>query len=32
MFEILRTLDELEARYKELENRSTKYNQWQEVL
>lgn len=32
MFDILRTLDELEARFKELENRSQKYNQWQEVL
>jgi hypothetical protein len=26
MFEILRSLDELEARFKELENRSMKYN------
>ena len=28
MFDMIRTLDELEARYKELENRSMKYNQW----
>lgn len=28
MFDILRNLDELEGRFKELENRSMKYNQW----
>jgi len=32
MFDMLRQLDELEQRFKELENRSAKYNQWQEVL
>ena len=32
MFEILKILDEKEAQFKELENRSQKYNQWQEVL
>jgi len=32
MFDVLRQLDELENRFKELENRSMKYNQWQEVL
>ena len=32
MFEVLRQLDELETRFKELETRSAKYNQWQEVL
>jgi dynein heavy chain len=32
MFEILKILDEKEAQFKELENRSMKYNQWQEVL
>jgi dynein heavy chain, axonemal len=32
MFEVLKILDEKEARFKELENRSMKYNQWQEVL
>ena len=28
MFEMLRQLDELEGRFKELEVRSQKYNQW----
>jgi hypothetical protein len=32
MFEVLKILDEKEARFKELESRSMKYNQWQEVL
>ena len=32
MFEVLKILDEKEAQFKELENRSQKYNQWQEVL
>jgi hypothetical protein len=32
MFEVLKILDEKEAQFKELENRSLKYNQWQEVL
>lgn len=32
MFDMLRQLDELEVRFKELETRSLKYNQWQEVL
>ena len=32
MFEVLKNLDELETKFKELEERSTKYNQWQEVL
>ena len=32
MFEVLKILDEKEARFKELEARSLKYNQWQEVL
>jgi len=32
MFEVLKVLDEKEARFKELETRSLKYNQWQEVL
>lgn len=32
MFDMLRQLDELEGRFKELETRSMKYNQWQEVL
>ena len=32
MFEVLKVLDEKEARFKELESRSLKYNQWQEVL
>lgn len=32
MFDVLRQLDELEKNFKELEERSMKYNQWQEVL
>jgi len=32
MFEVLKNLDDLESRFKELEERSIKYNQWQEVL
>ncbi len=32
MFEVLKQLDDLETRFKELEDRSMKYNQWQEVL
>lgn len=32
MYDSLKSLDELEVRFKELENRSQKYNQWQEVL
>lgn len=28
MFETLKKLDALEARYKEIETRSLKYNQW----
>jgi hypothetical protein len=32
MVEVLKILDEKEARFKELETRSMKYNQWQEVL
>ena len=32
MFEVLKILDEKEARFKEFEARSMKYNQWQEVL
>lgn len=32
MFEILKILDEKEAIFKELENRSQKYNHYQEVL
>jgi dynein heavy chain len=32
MFEILKILDEKEARFKEMEKLATKYNQYQEVL
>ena len=32
MFEVLPQLDALEATFKELESRSMKYNEWQEVL
>jgi dynein heavy chain len=32
MFEMLKVLDGIEARFKELETRSTTYNKWQEVL
>jgi hypothetical protein len=32
MYEVIKILDEKEARFKELETRSLKYNQWQEVL
>ena len=32
MFDMLKKLDELEVRFKELEDRSAKYNHWQEVL
>lgn len=32
MFEILKILDEKEAKFKELEKLATKYNQYQEVL
>ena len=32
MYDMLKTLDELENRFKELEDRSQKYNQWQDVL
>ena len=32
MYDMLKSLDELEARFKELEDRSQKYNTWQEVL
>ena len=32
MFEILKILDEKEARFKEMEKLSVKYNQYQEVL
>jgi hypothetical protein len=32
MFEMLKVLDGIEARFKELETRSITYNKWQEVL
>lgn len=32
MVDVLGILDEKEERFKELETRSLKYNQWQEVL
>jgi prephenate dehydratase len=32
MYEVMKILDEKEVRFKELESRSLKYNQWQEVL
>jgi len=32
MYQMLKSLDELEGRFKELEERSQKYNYWQEVL
>ena len=32
MYEVLQILEGLESRFKELETRSMKYNEWQEVL
>ena len=32
MYEVLQILEGLEPRFKELETRSMKYNEWQEVL
>ena len=32
MYEVLKKIDQIELKFKELEERSTKYNSWQEVL
>ena len=32
MYDALKSIDELEVRFKELETRSVKYNNWQETL